>query len=93
MQQSNNIVGQSKRAFSSAIVVGFGGIGGIVATTSFRQKDAPGYRPGLWTSIGCQLMIISIVGVCSVVFRWRNAGVRSGKGGLIEGREGFLYTL
>jgi len=30
--QSNNIRGQSKRAYASALQVGFGGIGGIIAS-------------------------------------------------------------
>ena len=42
----NNIAGQSKRAFATAIAIGGGGIGGIVASTAFRAEDAPGYRPG-----------------------------------------------
>jgi len=85
---SNNILSQSKRAFTSALVVGFGGIGGIVATTTFREQDAPFYRPGLWVSIGFQLMILGLLATSTIVFRLRNA-----KGGIIEGREGFKYTL
>lgn len=54
----NNVVGQTKRAFTSALVIGFGGIGGIIASVSFRTKDLPYYRPGckftlhllLWSS-------------------------------------------
>lgn len=42
----SNVAGQSKRAFTTAIAIGGGGIGGIVASTSFRAQDAPGYRPG-----------------------------------------------
>jgi kynureninase len=42
----NNVVGQTKRAFTSALVIGFGGIGGIVASLSFRTKDIPYYRSG-----------------------------------------------
>jgi len=42
----NNIAGQSKRAFVTAITIGGGGIGGIIASTAFRSQDAPGYRPG-----------------------------------------------
>jgi hypothetical protein len=41
-----NTAGQSKRAFTTAIAIGGGGIGGIVASTVFRAQDAPGYRPG-----------------------------------------------
>ncbi|GMF78997.1 unnamed protein product [Aspergillus oryzae] len=49
--QANNVRGQWTRAFSSATLVGFGGIGGIVSSLVFRSQDAPGYRPGMWTTI------------------------------------------
>jgi hypothetical protein len=41
-----NTAGQSKRAFTTAIAIGGGGIGGIIASTVFRVQDAPGFRPG-----------------------------------------------
>jgi hypothetical protein len=49
--QANNIRGQWKRAFSSATLVGFDGIGGIVSSLVF-ELDAPSYRPGLYTALG-----------------------------------------
>lgn len=49
--QANNIRGQWTRALSSATLVGMGGIGGIVSSLVFREQDAPGYRPGIWTTI------------------------------------------
>lgn len=49
--QANNIRGQWVRAFSSATLVGFGGIGGIASSLVFREQDAPGYRPGMYTTI------------------------------------------
>lgn len=45
--QGNNIRGQWKRAFCSATLVGFGGIGGIAGSLVFRTQDAPGYIPGV----------------------------------------------
>jgi hypothetical protein len=39
--QANNIRGQWKRAFASATLVGFGGLGGIAGSTVFRQQDSP----------------------------------------------------
>ena len=42
--------------YYSAITVGGGGIGGIIASVSFRSKDARnGYRPGLWTTGECRI--------------------------------------
>lgn len=49
--QANNVRGQWTRALSSATLVGFGGIGGIVSSLVFRTEDAPNYRPGMWTTI------------------------------------------
>ncbi|THC91771.1 hypothetical protein EYZ11_008778 [Aspergillus tanneri] len=49
--QANNVRGQWTRALSSATLVGFGGIGGIVSSLVFRSQDAPNYRPGVWTTI------------------------------------------
>jgi len=92
--QSNNIVGQSKRAFSSALVIGFGGVGGIIASVSFTQQSAPTYRPGLWTCIAFQLLMILLVATTSSWFMFRNSQVRRGANARpIEGVEGFLYTL
>jgi len=42
----NNITGMSKRAVASSMQIGFGAIGGIAASTVFRQQDSPRYIPG-----------------------------------------------
>lgn len=49
--QANNVRGQWTRAFSSATLVGFGGLGGIVSSLVFREQDAPGYEPGMYAAI------------------------------------------
>lgn len=49
--QANNARGQWTHALSSATLVGFGGIGGIVSSVAFRSQDAPGYRPRMWSTI------------------------------------------
>lgn len=41
-----NMGGHHRRSVASAWQVGFGNIGGIIATFSFLQKDAPLYKPG-----------------------------------------------
>lgn len=68
--QANNIRGQWKRAFCSATLVGFGGIGGIIGSTIFRDKDAPKYRPGIWATMIGNSLVIVIVGLLTVKF-WR----------------------
>ena len=45
----NNIIGTSKRAVTSGFQIGFGAIGGIAASTVFRQQDAPRYIPAYFT--------------------------------------------
>jgi hypothetical protein len=49
--QANNVRGQWTRAFSSATLVGFGGLGGIASSLVFRTQDAPGYRPGMYAAL------------------------------------------
>ncbi|KAF4569448.1 hypothetical protein EYR40_008424 [Pleurotus pulmonarius] len=89
----NNVTGHTKRAFASAITIGGGGIGGIIASTVFRSKDAPGYRPGLWVTIGSQLIIISTTCALMVYYKFKNAAVREGRSPPIDGRPGFLHTF
>lgn len=70
--QANNIRGQWKRAFCSATLVGFGGIGGIGGSLIFRDQDAPYWRPGLYACLACCLLSILLVGLLSLDFRREN---------------------
>ena len=91
--QANNIRGHWKRAFCSATLVGFGGVGGIIGSLVFREQDAPSYRPGLWAAITSQLIILVIVAMLSVKFVRDNKKVDRGEI-VIEGSEaGFKYTI
>lgn len=94
--QANNIRGQWKRAFCSATLVGFGGIGGIAGSLIFRLEDAPEYRPGLYACIACCLLSIIIVSGLSVVFKAQNAKAARGECELEDSDEdhqkGFKYT-
>lgn len=92
--QSNNIRYQSKRSVSTALQIGFGAIGGIIASTTFREVDAPKYLPGLWTTAGLQLLILAIL--CATSFFFWRANRQLMRGTLrepIEGLKGFKYTL
>jgi hypothetical protein len=114
----NNILGNSKRAFTSALVIGFGGIGGIVASSEssspvdqnfkkarldadgiylspvavYRQADFPRYVPGLWTTVGLNLMTLVFCLVMTFYFKKRNQALDEGRS-LNEGSDKFKYTL
>ena len=71
--QANNVRGQWKRAFCSATLVGFGGIGGIVGSLVFRDQDkTTGYKPGMYACIACALLNIILVAVLDVEFKRQN---------------------
>lgn len=90
--QHNNIVGQARRAIASSVMLAGAGIGGIIASNAFQQKDAPQYRPGLNTIIAVQSL--TIVLVCKNFFLYTRANRKADRGEIIiEGREGFRYTL
>lgn len=96
--QANNIRMQSKRSTASALQIGFGAIGGIIASTVFRQRDAPRYVVGLWVSAGLQFYTLMVLGVTSWYFRKvnRKADRQVADGEApdpIEGQVGFRYTL
>jgi len=90
--QANNIRGHWKRAFASASLVGFGGLGGIIGSLVFRSQDLPGYHPGLWACIASQLVILIIIALLTVKFHLDNKRADRGDK-IIEGIEGFRYTL
>lgn len=90
--QSNNIRFQSKRSVGSALQIGFGAIGGMIASTTFREQDLPDYIPGLWTTTGLQFLTLGLLAITTIHFWRRNKQVDSGTA-IVEGLEGFKYTL
>ncbi|OIW26753.1 MFS general substrate transporter [Coniochaeta ligniaria NRRL 30616] len=94
--QANNIRGQWKRAFCSATLVGFGGIGGIAGSLVFRSQDSPNYKPGLYACLACAILNIILVGILTLNFRRLNAQADRGEKELEDSDEdyqpGFRYT-
>jgi len=90
--QANNLRGQWNRAFASATLVGFGGIGGIAGSTVFRTQDAPRYIPGVWACMACWFMIVIIVAINTVVFKKQNRQADRGEI-VLEGDAKFRYTI
>jgi len=57
-----NLGGHHRRSVGSAWQVGFGNVGGIIATYIFLAKDAPRYKPGYGTCIG--FVALAMVSSC-----------------------------
>jgi MFS family permease len=96
--KANNVRGQWNRAFSSAMLVGFGGIGGIAGSLVFRQQDqATGYRPGMWACIACSLLASTLTIILMVHLKIQNGKADRGEKELEshddEPSQGFRYTL
>ncbi|KAJ5951663.1 uncharacterized protein N7479_010076 [Penicillium vulpinum] len=89
--QSNNVRGQWKKAMTSALSVGAGGIGGIIGGTVFRTGDAPDYRPGIIATIIANGLIVVISLLLALKYTRANKRVESG-GKPIEGLQSFRYT-
>ena len=89
----NNIVGTTKRGVGSGLQIGAGALAGIIASTVYRQEDAPQYLPGLGTTLalaGFQTLLL--IGI-ALIFRRENKRLDEGRRGLIENTPGFRYTL
>ncbi|GAP92265.1 putative MFS general substrate transporter [Rosellinia necatrix] len=66
---ANNVSGHYKRSISTALQLGFGNIGGIVASNIFIQSEAPQYRTGYGVSLG-------FLGICATACTILFFGVR-----------------
>lgn len=87
-----SIRAQTKRAYTSALVIGFGGMGGIAAALAFTSAQAPKYEIGVHMTLAMNAITIGICLVQHLVFRYQNN--RANKGQIVlENHEGFRYQL
>ncbi|CCG84011.1 protein of unknown function [Taphrina deformans PYCC 5710] len=89
---SNNIVDNGRRAVGTAIQTAWGACGGIVASTVFRQADAPKYHPGLYSTVALTLLLACMVGLQSIYYKARNNKADRGELTLYD-TPSFRYTL
>lgn len=82
---------QTKRAFTSAVVVAFGGVGGIVASIAFQEKEAlKGYPTGVKITLAFNSFVVVGAGLLHVWMRRQNK--RANRGDVvIEESEEFRY--
>ncbi|EKD01752.1 hypothetical protein A1Q2_03989 [Trichosporon asahii var. asahii CBS 8904] len=82
---------QSKRGFNSAILIAFGGVGGILSGVLFIESEAKiGYPTGIWSTIGFN----AFTAVMAVVFKiWMTIQNRRADRGdvVLEGHPEFRY--
>ncbi|KAJ5166597.1 uncharacterized protein N7482_005378, partial [Penicillium canariense] len=89
--QANNVVGQWKRAVTSAAVTACNGLGGVAGSYIVRRQEAPLYQTAVWVSVGSHALLIVIVGVFTLYFYTANKKQRHGEK-VIERVAGFRYT-
>lgn len=89
---ANNVVGTTKRQMAVPLQTVWGGIGGIAGSLYFRQQDYPGYRPGLYASFTSLSICLVMVSSISLYFHRQNKKAEH-EGKILEGVEGFRYTL
>ncbi|KAL0572339.1 hypothetical protein V5O48_009629 [Marasmius crinis-equi] len=91
---ANNVSSQSKRSVQSALTIAVGGLGGVIASTVFREQDSPKYVPGLWVTIGLQIVCILLTLLLSLHFYRKNRLAEQGRlSEPLEGKPGFRFTL
>ncbi|GMK53576.1 hypothetical protein CspeluHIS016_0101620 [Cutaneotrichosporon spelunceum] len=75
-----SIRSQSKRAFTAALMVAWGGIGGILAGLLFLEKEAKrGYPTGIWTTVGLNIFVIVAAGGFKLWFTRQNRRADAGE--------------
>ncbi|KAI1759338.1 major facilitator superfamily domain-containing protein [Hypoxylon sp. FL1150] len=80
-----NLRGHVERSIGSAWMIGFGNIGGIVATFLFVKKDAPYYHPGYSVCLAmAALCVVSCVGYGFLIWRQRGKADEDEKLGVKE---------
>ncbi|KAL2817480.1 major facilitator superfamily domain-containing protein [Aspergillus cavernicola] len=90
--QANNIKSHSKRAVASATCLIGGGLGGIIASVSFKSSESPDYPTGIWVTFGISIASIVLTMIMDIYF-WRVNKKAKETGGCIEGMENWYYTL
>jgi len=89
--QQTAVRAQSKRAFSSALTIAFGGTGGILGSVLFFNREAKkGFPTGVWFTVGVNVATILVA--IGLRFWMQHKNRKADRGEiLIEGLEGFRY--
>jgi len=89
--QATAIRSQSKRAFCSALTVAFGGVGGILGSALFMEKEKKkGYPTGIFVTLGLNAATVVAAGCLSLYYRYQNRKADRGEI-VIEDHDDFRY--
>lgn len=80
------------QAFTSATLIGGGGIGGIAGSLIFRRQDRPNYLPGVYACLVCNVVVTILVCVNTWHFRRENQKADRGEK-VLEDDPTFRYTI
>ncbi|KEF61666.1 uncharacterized protein A1O9_03234 [Exophiala aquamarina CBS 119918] len=81
-----------KKGVVAAAMISVGAAGGITGSTIFRSQDAPQYLPGMWATIGMQMLYSITTCSFSMYLKRQNRLADEGKRPALEGVEGFRYA-
>jgi dipeptide/tripeptide permease len=85
-----SIRSQSKRGFTSALVIAMGGLGGIIASVAFKNNEAPKYPTGVYLTLATHTLMIILA--LSLKFWMHMKNKRADRGEtIIEGNPKFRY--
>ncbi|KAJ5499850.1 Major facilitator superfamily domain general substrate transporter [Penicillium expansum] len=90
--QANNITSHSKRGVASATCLIGGGLGGIIASVTFKSDESPHYTTGIWVTFGITMVSICLTLIMDFHF-WKTNKKARETNGQIEGMSGWYYTL
>lgn len=86
-----NLQGHAQRAVGTAWMIGFGNIGGIIATFSFLSTDAPYYHTGYSICMGAMCICLASSSLYAALAWFENRKLKSDK--LESGKSVQLYYL
>jgi MFS family permease len=82
---------QSKRGFASALIVAWGGVGGILSGVVFMEKEAKkGYPTGVYLTLALNSCVVLFSMALMLYFKWMNRRADRGLT-VIEGSPAFRY--
>ncbi|KAJ6011690.1 hypothetical protein N7522_002045 [Penicillium canescens] len=90
--QANNITSHSKRGVASATCLIGGGLGGIIASVTFKSSESPHYTTGIWVTFGITMVSICLILMMDFHF-WKTNKKAKETHCQIEGMNEWYYTL